>query len=213
MDGHLDSADRSPAVLAGTPTGEMATPSTEVSLANGQDTLEQRVRHLEVAMADLHDTTELEARIVKRVTKRLERTERKSPDKTAGAASTGRRMLPAMLVAHGQSTEPENPSIAAPLGAWRGLWFFFAAYAEIRTIIRMFFDKRYRPTWLARTVPIVLFLAILTSYFWLPGTSISLIGTLIDKSIDVILAFLAFKILAWEAACYRAMLAGQELQP
>ena len=74
-------------------------------------------------------------------------------------------------------------------------------------MVRMFLDPRYRPTWPARIVPLALLAIILTSWIWLPGTSIvwTPIMMIIDKVVDVALAFLAFKVLHREARRYREL--------
>ena len=78
-------------------------------------------------------------------------------------------------------------------------------------MVRMFFDPRYLSTWPTRIVPLALLalilLLILTSWIWLPGTSIlpTSIMTIVDKIVDFALAFLAFKILQREARRYREL--------
>ncbi len=102
--------------------------------------------------------------------------------------------------------QPTHPAQESRFGAgMRWTWLFFDAYAELRVILRMFVDPRYQMSWTSRLVPIVLGLLLLTSSYWAPGTSLPVIGTLIDKLIDLPLAFLFFKILSHEARRYRQM--------
>jgi hypothetical protein len=53
----------------------------------------------------------------------------------------------------------------------------------------------------------VLLACILLVWFWMP-TSIPILGPLLDKVVDILLAFFAFKILTRELHRYRDMMAG-----
>ncbi len=72
-------------------------------------------------------------------------------------------------------------------------------------MVRMFVDPRYNLGWLARLVPLVLLVAILTSLIWIPGIHLmpDWIAQLVSKIIDLILAYFFFKILIREARRYR----------
>jgi hypothetical protein len=180
-------------------------------LENGRLALEQRVRRLEDAVATLQDTHPLEERIVDRVSRRLKRnlkqdsaSEVPEPGQTISA---GRPLLPAAL------DLIRNKAIEAGPGSDTGFkylprpWILFETYAELRTMIRMFLDPRYRATWRARVIPVVLLTLILTSWIWLPGTMFlpTWFMTIVDKLIDLMLAYLAFKILVREARRYREL--------
>jgi hypothetical protein len=67
----------------------------------------------------------------------------------------------------------------------------------------MFVDPRYRLSWFGRVVPIVLTAAIATSHWWVIGSSIPLFGSVLDKAVDLVLAFALFKVLGHEARRYR----------
>ena len=84
-------------------------------------------------------------------------------------------------------------------------WFLFDAYAELRAIMRMYVDPRYRLPWPAKVIPLVLLLLILSSRLWVPGGMFlpELIFSVLDKIVDLILAFVAFKLLGREARRYR----------
>jgi hypothetical protein len=185
------------------PTGQTAAEHPE----NGQVALEQRVRRLEDAVATLQDTHPLEERIVERVSRRLNRTTSHALQESGGVFSASRQLLPAALdLIRNKADEAQRRSAdsSGPLGR---AWLLFDAYAEVRTIVRMFLDRRYRPTWLARVVPLTLLILILTSWIWLPVPSIlgTTILTILDKTADLALAFLAFKILSREARRYREL--------
>src|SRR5262249_25426013 len=57
----------------------------------------------------------------------------------------------------------------APGGAARRPWLFYDLYAEVRAMLAMYVDRRYRPTWTAWVAPPLLLAAMLTGWFWFPG--------------------------------------------
>jgi hypothetical protein len=84
------------------------------------------------------------------------------------------------------------------------LWLFWDTWAEARAIVRMFVDPRYNLPWSARVLPLVLLAAILSSEYWVPFSSVPLLGSwLLVKLVDLFLAFLLFKWLGHEARRYR----------
>jgi hypothetical protein len=95
----------------------------------------------------------------------------------------------------------ERPRPAALPRPHRG-WLLFDALAEARAMVRMYFDPRYHLPWSARILPLVLLAFILLSS-WLPFMGIPLVGGLLNKVLDLILAFFLFKVLGHEARRYR----------
>jgi hypothetical protein len=190
---------------------------TNASPVDGESgALEHRVRRLEDAVATLQDTKPLEERIADRVTRRLRRERGAPPAESSGSlVSAGRQLLPAALslvrVQADRADEPLHARSVSP----RRPWLLLEAYADLRAMVRMFFDPRYRLSWLARVGPLVLIGLIATSWIWLPGTSIlpTSFMTLIDKAVDLVLAFFAFKILAREACRYREVVADLPIVP
>ena len=77
------------------------------------------------------------------------------------------------------------------------------AEPELRAILRMFVDPRYRMSWGGRVTAIVLALAFAFSYWLVPGTSIWAFGYCLDKVTDLVLCFALFKVLTYEARRYR----------
>ena len=70
--------------------------------------------------------------------------------------------------------------------------------------VSLFLDPRYHLPWSSRVIPLVLLAAILTSKYWVPGSSIYILGDwLLVKLVDLLLAFLLFKWLGHEARRYR----------
>lgn len=187
----------------GVPNGE--TPAEQS--ANGHPALEQRMCRLEDAVALLQDTQRLEERIVERVSRQLNRGPAPASAESGGIVNAGRQLLPAALDLIRNKTEDAERKAAAGSAPLARSWLVFDAYAELRTMARMFVDPRYRPSWSARVIPLALLALILTSWIWLPGTSIlpTVLMMIVDKIVDLALAFLAFKILHREVRQYREL--------
>jgi hypothetical protein len=165
--------------------------------------LEERVRRLEDALAQLQDPRG-ENRIVARplaarpVAPSAMPAANTSPASAAGLFDMGKRLV-------GITAEAVAPAAVAPPSSLRGrsLWLLWDTWAEARVIVRMFVDPRYQLPWSTRVLPLLLLFAIVTSYYWVPGTTIPLLGSWINKAVDLSLAFLLFKWLSHEARRYR----------
>jgi hypothetical protein len=166
--------------------------------------LELRINRLEDAVAHLQDTQSLEARVVERVTERLQSHEATNARDVAGViVDASRHLLPALA---SNATSDNSGVKAAPAkrnSTLRRPWLLVEMLAEVRAIFRMFVDPRYHLGWRGRVAPIVLIVVILTSSFWVPGTSLTIVGPLFDKCLNLILAYMLFKILTHEARKYR----------
>jgi hypothetical protein len=183
------------------PAASMALPMSDVL-----SPLEQRVRRLEDAMAQLQEQHGIETRFLIRpeVPHPAERPPIPTPAAPAVLLDVGKRMLGAAAEAMTQAPAPPSaaPQPSVPSGPF---WLFWDTLAEARAILRMFVDPRYHLRWSARVLPLVVLAAILTSYYWVPGTTIPLLGSWINKAVDLILAFVLFKWLGHEARRYRQM--------
>lgn len=170
--------------------------------------LEQRVRRLEDALGLLQEQqgTAKERNVAPS-------TESRPSDPPPEAASAPLSAAPASPASTGilldvgkrlLGTAVAVP-VAAPPAERRGVWWLlWDTWAEARTIVRMFVDPRYHLPWSARVLPLILLAAILTSKYWVPGSSIPLLGDwLLVKLVDLLLAFLLFKWLGHEARRYR----------
>jgi hypothetical protein len=157
--------------------------------------LEPRVRRLEDAVAALQDTRQLEERVAERVANRMDH--QAAPRQSADVLfQAGRQLLPAALAL----THDAGGNSAPRTG-----WLPWELYAEIRTIVTMFLDRRFSVSWTARVVPIVLLVFLVLSWLFLDGHFL-LLGTLLDKVVDVLLIICTYKILSREAQRYREAL-------
>jgi hypothetical protein len=194
------------------------------------ESLVHRVERLEDAVAALQDTRHMEDRILERVNERFAIKQAPAPSTASGheapatpdAAPTEQVPVENMVTAERRTPATPGPEVFGrphdlmaavphPLFSDSGKqpWLIFDVYSEFRTILRMYVDFRYRVSWSARLLPMVLLGAILLSWLWVPGIAFlpTMFATVLDKTVDLILAFFLYKILSREARRYREALA------
>ena len=195
------------------PTGETPVPAPPVAtpLAIPAETgaLEQRIRRLEDALAQLQEQRGLDTRIAAHPPTPPPTVPPSAapvrPSSTAGLFDAGKRLLGAAANAVTQAPSPA-PAAPHPSAGSGILWLLWDTWAEARAIVRLFVDPRYHLPWSSRAIPLALLLLILTSKYWVPGSSIPFLGDwLLVKLVDLLLAFLLFKWLGHEARRYRQM--------
>jgi hypothetical protein len=116
-------------------------------------------------------------------------------------ADIGQRLVAPSAPAGSSPPRTAGLSPMVPPGV-RRTWMLLDALTELRAMYWMFFDPRYRLSWTARLAPLVVLALILTSGFWMPTTSLPVVGFVIDKIVDLILAYILFKLLSYEARRY-----------
>jgi hypothetical protein len=166
--------------------------------------LEQRVRRLEDAIAQLQDLQGIQTRVPERVPRPAQQGQPATPSLASAdlLLNVGKHLFEAAAAPVAQPAPP--PPARPPLsGRARGVWLFWDIVAEARAILRMFVDPRYRMSWAGRLVPVGLAAAFVLSSWWVPGTSIPLVGFWVNKAADLVLAFVLFKVLGYEARRYR----------
>jgi hypothetical protein len=162
--------------------------------------LEQRIRRLEVALARLQAARSSVPPPRERVTN-----QRPVPPPAAPAQAPEEKGL---LDRVRQSIAPADPPAAAPAAGLvpaglRRHWLLLDAVAELRAMGRMFVDPRYRMSKAGWAVSLGLLVALLFSYWWVPGTSIPLFGYWLNKAVDLALAYALLRVLTREARRYR----------
>jgi hypothetical protein len=193
------------------PTGE----TPVLAIPTHTPSLEERVRRLEDALALLLEQRAAETRTISSPAPTRppdppsEARPAPSPAAPAPPASTavlldvGKRLLGSAAQVVPPASVPVS-GIARPADRNGVLWLLWDTWAEARAIVRMFVDPRYHLPWSARVLPLVVLAAILTSKYWVPGSSIPILGNwLLVKLVDLLLAFLLFKWLGHEARRYR----------
>jgi hypothetical protein len=180
--------------------------------------LEERLRRLEDALAQIPDPKQIENSIAQRVAERLT-TERPVPVAQIAPAPTpsaragvtlptgmildiGKRILTTTGNTASTASASEHQESALSSGVRRTI-LFFDMLTEARAIWCMYTDPRYKMSWAGRLVPLMLAVFLLTSAFLVPGAQITGVGTIIDKLADLIPAFILFKLLSYEARRYR----------
>jgi hypothetical protein len=160
--------------------------------------LEQRVQRLEMAVTALQNTQALEDRLVERVAERLQGKVAVEAERLASAER--RTTATAVMAAAGQTLRAVAP-LTTPTSP-RAPLLVIDLVVEFVAICRMFFDFRYKIGWPTRVLILVLLAAILTSHLWFPGTNFWIVGDILDKLIDLALAFVLYKALSREAQRY-----------
>jgi hypothetical protein len=172
------------------------------------ESLEQRVQRLEDAVAALQDTRPLEDRVIERVRGRLglalpEPEPERPVERPVEHCVTAERRTPPPPAADGLPPPEPSPLPPTPPLVTRHRWLFFDLIDELRTMVRMFFDVRYHVAWSTRLTVLVLLALIFTSGLWCPLGWIWFIGAILDKVIDLILAFFVYRALSREVRRYR----------
>ncbi len=181
-----------PSAASGVPVAQ-AMPLAELA------PLEQRVRRLEDALAQLQAArSPVPPR--ERITRQPPSPRPSTPEPVPEAKGLLDRVR--------QSIAPTDPAAAESAAALvppglRRHWLVLDVVAELRAMARMFVDPRYRMSKAGWAASLGLFVAFLFSYWWVPGTSIPLFGTWINKAIDLVLAYALFRVLTREARRYR----------
>jgi hypothetical protein len=180
-------------------------PPVETTPRNSSEPLEQRVQRLEDAVATLQDTKRLEDRLADRITKRLKR---ESPQATPVSGevlvAAGRQLLPAAMDMIRIQTDNAERRLLLPPVTGKQPWLLLDFYVEMRSIVRLYLDRRYRVTWMARVVPLAALFIVLFSWFFLSG--IWIVGPVLDRVLLVVLAFFVYKVLSREVQLYRQAL-------
>jgi hypothetical protein len=101
------------------------------------------------------------------------------------------------------------PPDSAPFQPRKQGWLFFEIYAELRVIVRMFFDPRYAMSWQTRLLAPLMIVGIIV--FRLMVGSIPIIGGILDVVLYPVLLYVLFKVLSREATRYR--LTSSDLPP
>lgn len=184
-------------------------PSDESGVA--YETLEQRLRRLEDALAGLQDTRPIEDRVVERISRTKPLTPPPAPVPPGPLVDAGRSLLPSPFSLFTGAAAPTQTQYEPPR-----TWLLFDLYSEARAMFYMFVDPRYRMSWEGRVLPPILLGLIVFSWVWVPGAVI-LNGTsmwlavLLIKTVDLLLALVMYKVMSREAARYRA--AAADLPP
>jgi hypothetical protein len=171
-----------------------------VPVAESAAALEPRLRRLEETVAVLQDTQALEDRVAERVSQRMQGHVQAEAQRMFSANQNTRAVMAA--AAAETAVRSALPTFGAKLAD--APWLILELGREIVAIFRMFFDIHYKVAWTTRLLTMVLLPAILTSHWWLPFTSVPVVGEILDKLFDLALALVMYKALTREARRYIA---------
>ena len=161
--------------------------------------IEARVTRLENALANLQDQGLLEERIVTRLRSRAQKND-------AVSQFTPMKTNDSEIITPGYLEDVVEVPGLNPFTA--GKWFFNEIVPELRAMSCMFFDPRYRLGAWNKALPAGLFLLIILSGYWVPFSSLPVVGSLIDSIIMLGLGYFLIKILSAEARRYRQLAPG-----
>jgi hypothetical protein len=165
--------------------------------------LEGRVRALETTVAGLGDTRQMEARVTERVSAQLPRV-----DVAAVVEALATQPLPpAVKTLVATATQPSTLKQVA-----QSSWLAFDMVQELVMIGRMLLDRRYHTAWITRFFVIVFAIAIFTSGLWVPLSSVTGIGPVVEKLVNLLLGGVMFLALACETRRYKAWRTGVNTQ-
>jgi hypothetical protein len=178
--------------------------------------LDARVHALEVNVAVLQDTGKLEERIAERVAKRVEGKQTSAAILSSASllAGAGKHLLPSAVGALQAHVDAVEAQARAEGAASPQPWLIVDIYGEMRAMVRMFFDTRYRRflmTWQTKILPLALLGLMILSWIWLSTLIPGPLATVLDKIVELVLAFFLYKILSREARRYREI--SQQLPP
>jgi hypothetical protein len=165
--------------------------------------LEARVARLEDVVATLQDTQHLEERVSERVSAQLAANSRQKGNSSKIILEASRQLLPVALQTVREQTNEADAAAGPALK--HHPWLLFDALAEARAMFRMYFDRRYRVSWIARMAPLLGCILLVLSWLLLSG--IWLVGPILDKAFDLVLAFVVYKVLHREVQSYRFAMA------
>jgi hypothetical protein len=164
--------------------------------------LEDRVGQLEDRVASLQDMRKLEDRVTERVSRRLER-KQANPAIKAPVAAVAEPSKPPPVAAI--APPPDLPQIVVIEGkTGRQPWLIVDIFTEFRAMLQMFLDARYRVfymTWQTKLYPALLLGLIVVSGFTI--SNIPLVGPVMDRLAELVIAFFLYKVLSREANRYK----------
>jgi hypothetical protein len=189
---------------------EPVVPPPPAVLVASASVLEERVRRLEETIAQLMQERQgLKHPVVPAATAVAISVPTAKPAPEAPPADSGGAVpslaTVATLVDVGQRLLGHADGESKTAARERSGWLIFDALAELRVMLRMYADPRYRMSWRCRTIPPVLVGAIVFSFLWVPGGSYNNIGWFICKPFELALTYALFKLLCAEVQRYREL--------
>jgi hypothetical protein len=156
--------------------------------------LEGRVRTLESSVAALGDTRQIEERIAERISAQAPRV----PVAAMIDAISSKPMPTAVRGMVDMATQPSTLRQVA-----QSSWLAFDMVQEVTTVGRMLLDPHYHTAWSTRFFVIAFTIAIFTSILWVPLSSVTVIGSILEKLVNLLLGGVMFLALFCETRRYK----------
>jgi hypothetical protein len=173
--------------------------------ANGVvDALDRRVRRLEDAVAAIQDTHLMEDRVVERVVDRMEHAPYPRLHEPPGLVASATRMLMPKTVDAVPDGPPADGLAPPPAEAVHSTWLVLEVLLELRWILRMLTDYRYRMSWTGRVVLVSAIMVGILS--WLLISGLPFIGGLLDRTVLILAAVVTYKAMSREVQFYQALM-------
>jgi hypothetical protein len=162
--------------------------------------LEDRVHKLETAVAD----DAIANRVIEKLSAMAAERER-NPD------SDGVLVLASAAEPHPPAPPPPQGAVLhppAPADATERKWFLAQFAAELRLVVTMYFDPRYRISRTAQfALPGIALVLIFNYFFFSVWVNVTFLSPVVERLLIVILAVVGYKLLTRELARYREVLA------
>jgi hypothetical protein len=175
--------------------------------------LEDRVSRLETMVADYSIPPHLEETIAARVISKLS-----NPEVPEGPRSL---VAPERVVVTPSQPEEPRPQTPPPpptgavlrppestvMEAAARRWFVIQFWSEVRLLVHMYFDPRYR---ISRTtqfaVPGIALMMVFNYFFFASWGNIPFVGPILERLLDVVACVIGYKLLQRELGRYRDVL-------
>jgi hypothetical protein len=178
------------------PVAQPVAPSASLVVTAPDPALEERLRRLEAMLEQAQQNLRVAEQ--NRIT---ERTQTSSPLPSSGPSMLGQARA---LLDVGRHLLPALPGGQGAPKA-KG-WLIWEMIAELRAMVCMYLDPRYRVPWYGYVVPPALFAAFLFTKYWFPFALVlekANLEFLVVVPVDLLLLYSMFKVLGHEARRYR----------
>ena len=164
---------------------------------DGHDELPDRVNRLEDEVADLRDTIARFAELIIGEVKDLRKSHAELPLFPPAIAGE----LPITHTSKGDAAAQLEPTSRRP-------WLLMELLRDFGATFRMYLDPRYRVRRATQVmVPLIIALFAFNCYFFNLVFSVPFVSSGLEKVIDIVLAFLLYKVIHREIVRYRQVLA------
>ena len=164
------------------------------------EALHERIERLETMIVELRETSLNDAQIVERVLAQLREQDPDHSRFPQGLAADHTAQTAGLVPASVAGIEPEEQPEGARFWRWLG------TFREFPTMLRMYFDSRYRLSRMGQlTAPVLVGLMVL-NYVFFSFWSVPILAPIFERLLLVILAVLLYKVLARETIRYSSVL-------